>query len=310
MAELEIHEAALIFPPMSEEDYASLKAGIRRSGQRETIKLLGGKVLDGRHRLRACQELGRKPRTEDLPPDTDPVDYVYNENYERRHLNESQKAMVAVEMANFDYGGDRRSDDFKGPRGPLKEPHASQGDTPNMAGDNGDREKVTQAEAAKKMGIHARTVKRAQVVKDHGIPELAAMVKGGEVTVTAAANLARLSKAEQEEAVDAGPKEVKKAAARAKQQGRAKAQPANKRKPRKDRGAPRATEEKVADALTSVQDFVKSWELGGIKAVVSKWEDRKRWQFCDELERLARTLKGYAAEIRALMPGLTGNGSR
>src|SRR5262249_34703483 len=64
--------------------------------QRETIKLLDGKILDGRNRYRVCLELGIEPRTEDLPPATDPLDYVLDVNLHRRHLTDVQRAFVAA----------------------------------------------------------------------------------------------------------------------------------------------------------------------------------------------------------------------
>src|SRR4030095_15316268 len=56
------HELALVFPPMTESEFAALKEDIREHGQHEPITLYEGKMLDGLHRYRACQELGRGAR--------------------------------------------------------------------------------------------------------------------------------------------------------------------------------------------------------------------------------------------------------
>ena len=60
---LRIHEAAGLIPAMSDEEYESLKADIAAHGQREPLVVHEGRVLDGRHRYRACLELGLEPKT-------------------------------------------------------------------------------------------------------------------------------------------------------------------------------------------------------------------------------------------------------
>jgi ParB-like chromosome segregation protein Spo0J len=47
---------------MSEPEFAAFEEDTREQGQQEAIILYEGKILDGLHRHRACQELGREPR--------------------------------------------------------------------------------------------------------------------------------------------------------------------------------------------------------------------------------------------------------
>ena len=47
---------------MREAEFAALVADIRDKGQLEPIWTHQGKIIDGRHRLQACQELGIAPR--------------------------------------------------------------------------------------------------------------------------------------------------------------------------------------------------------------------------------------------------------
>ncbi|MFZ5833268.1 MAG: DNA methyltransferase [Planctomycetota bacterium] len=111
MNTLPIHPAADLFPPMTAEEYAALKADIAANGQREPIALLGGKIVDGRHRYRACTELGIEPRVVHLPDDEDIVSYVTSANLHRRHLTASQRAAVAVQadaMRDAEADGNRR----------------------------------------------------------------------------------------------------------------------------------------------------------------------------------------------------------
>ena len=85
-------------------DFAALVADIKANGLQEPIRTLGGLILDGRNRFRACEQAGVHPRTVDLPTDTDPVKYVVSANIHRRHLSTSQRAMVAAEIANMRNG--------------------------------------------------------------------------------------------------------------------------------------------------------------------------------------------------------------
>lgn len=94
----DVHEYAAAFPAMRQPDYEELRNDIAEHGQREPIVMLDGKILDGRHRDRACRELGIEPRTE--PYDLawgDPLDWVVSVNVKRRHMTASQRSMFAVD---------------------------------------------------------------------------------------------------------------------------------------------------------------------------------------------------------------------
>src|SRR5207249_4739162 len=54
------HAQAVVFPPLSPDRYKALKASIAAHGQQQPIEVQKGTMLllDGRHRLRACNELG------------------------------------------------------------------------------------------------------------------------------------------------------------------------------------------------------------------------------------------------------------
>jgi hypothetical protein len=100
-----IHPAAKLLPPMTDEEYANLKADIKAHGLREPITTLPRKdqdarpmVLDGVHRLRACQEVGVALRFVQLVDPVDPVSYVVSRNVHRRHLTAGQRAMFGVKL--------------------------------------------------------------------------------------------------------------------------------------------------------------------------------------------------------------------
>ena len=92
------HEVTSIFPLMGAQEYASLKADIQQNGLREPLWRYQGKIVDGRHRHRACEEIGIEPSYREWDGQGSLVAFVVRLNLERRHLTSSQKAIVALEI--------------------------------------------------------------------------------------------------------------------------------------------------------------------------------------------------------------------
>lgn len=95
----EPHPAALVIPKPSELEYQDLKTSIAERGQRESIVIYSGMVLDGLSRLRACEELGIKPQTRQYNVETDGPDidaFVIDANVNRRQLTVAQRAAIAL----------------------------------------------------------------------------------------------------------------------------------------------------------------------------------------------------------------------
>ena len=103
---LPLHPLARLCPEMDREQFRELKESIQTRGQDDPIVLAAGQVLDGRHRARACEELGIQPKTITYTGD-DLLGYVIAKNVTRRHLTGSQRAIVAARIANLLHGGDR-----------------------------------------------------------------------------------------------------------------------------------------------------------------------------------------------------------
>lgn len=164
---MKIHPAADIFPRMGEEEYRQFKADIAANGMREPVWIYDGMVLDGRHRLRACEELGIEPSFREYAGD-DPAGFVVSLNLHRRHLDASQRAMVAAKLATLGQG-----------RPELNSPIGL----------------FTQPEAAELLNVGLNSVKRARTVLEDGAPELIEAVERGEIAVSAAAKLAKPPKA-------------------------------------------------------------------------------------------------------------------
>lgn len=90
---MDFHPIAYLFPKMPEEDFQAFKADIKKHGQQLPVLTYEGKIIDGRHRYRACKELGLKLKTKE-------VDYsnewfaVQSMNLRRRHLSASQISAI------------------------------------------------------------------------------------------------------------------------------------------------------------------------------------------------------------------------
>jgi hypothetical protein len=94
------HPLAGLFPLMTGPAFQDLCADIARHGLREPIVLHQDKVLDGRNRLVACIETGTPPAFREWGG-PDPVAFILSANLHRRHLDESQRAMVAAKIATM-----------------------------------------------------------------------------------------------------------------------------------------------------------------------------------------------------------------
>ena len=177
-AELPHHPLASLFPLLDGDEFDALVADIRAYGLRQKIILFEGMILDGRNRYAACLEAGIEPRFE-VFNGADPLAFVVSLNLQRRHLSKSQRAIVAAKIATLKDG--QRSDLVQG---------------------------LPIGRAAEMLNVGERSVARAKAVLDEGIPELATAIERGEISVSAAAELARLPEPEQREIVARGEKEI------------------------------------------------------------------------------------------------------
>src|SRR5690349_1020225 len=105
------HPFSNVFPEMTEAVFEDFKQDIKKNGQVEPVILYERAILDGRHRARALVELGRDIVTREfIGTEGEARAFVISLNLQRRHLDESQRAMIAGRLANIQNGGDRKSD--------------------------------------------------------------------------------------------------------------------------------------------------------------------------------------------------------
>lgn len=177
---IKVHPAADALPLIEGAEFDALVEDIRANGQRTKCVLdhAGEWLVDGRNRKRACERLGIEPQYERLPEGTNIAAYVISTNLKRRHLTESQRAMIAAEIANL-----------------------GQGQRKQTRPDGGFQDGVTQAEAAATAGVGERTVQRAKAVRDKAVPELVQAVKQGKVDLKGAEQVAKLSPKQQRELI-------------------------------------------------------------------------------------------------------------
>jgi ParB-like chromosome segregation protein Spo0J len=93
MATLTLHPVATLFPDLSARDYEALREDIRQHGVKVPILVHGGEILDGRHRYRACRELG-KPCPAVEWNGSHPWLEVQSRNLMRRHLAKEQVCAI------------------------------------------------------------------------------------------------------------------------------------------------------------------------------------------------------------------------
>jgi hypothetical protein len=134
------HPACALLPELSADQYRELVDDIREHGLRHAIvRDEDGLILDGRHRWRACQDLGIEPLTEMFSgSEAAKIALVISENVHRRHLTTQQRAAIGAELATMKSG--------------------ARTDLPPNDG----RSEMSSAQAAKTVGVSPRSVERAK----------------------------------------------------------------------------------------------------------------------------------------------------
>jgi len=96
------HKDANLLPLMDAGALDALAADIEKHGVQQPIVLLGGKVLDGRNRLRACAKRGIKLDAKNFlqfhQNGVSPREFVFTRNLHRRQLTVDQRAALAAEL--------------------------------------------------------------------------------------------------------------------------------------------------------------------------------------------------------------------
>jgi ParB-like chromosome segregation protein Spo0J len=187
-----------LFPPMEPEGLKALAADIKANELKEPICLYEGFILDGNNRYRAFFQAGLEYKLTDqcfcqFDPKTqgDPLTFVVSANLHRRHLTESQRAMIAGQIVTTKLG----SNQYKGKDG-----------------------KIDTAKAAELLAVSETSVKRAKKVYEKAAPEVVDALRKGDLRLGMAVNVVAKPKEQQTQAMaeEKAKAEAQKAAARTK----------------------------------------------------------------------------------------------
>lgn len=278
-----IHPYCDAFPDLSDEELKALAADIKDNGLQNPVWRYGGKIIDGKNRLKACDIADVKPdyrewSTKSVDPlviDKELFDFVLSQNLKRRHLDASQRSMAAAKLAM----------EFDKVHPPKKEEKAeSNGEVDGKKKDEPKEKQVSTLErAAEIMGVSPRSVDSASRVVKSGSTDLQEAVERGDVAVSDAAAVAVLSKAEQNALlakVEKGAPNLRKAAGKK----------LKKPKPSKNAGKPA-----TAFDDSEFDDHMKAM-MGFFDDRVKKFPDKAYHRACvNALDKVAKEFKTWRA---------------
>jgi hypothetical protein len=241
---------ANLFPMVTREHLEELAQDIKDHGLLDPIVLYEGQILDGRCRYLACQIASVEPEFQDYVGD-DPLGFVVSRNLHRRHLTESQRAIVAARLAALKRGANQHSQGL-----PI-------------------------GRAANILNVGARSVARARDVLRRGAPELVTAVEAGEIAVSAAADISGMPESEQRKMIASTPGGSTNAdgQARIKKAGKAARYKTGKSKNQRGAGVPReiapaAEVEKLKSELAAANERQRELEEELETARVAALESR------------------------------------
>lgn len=173
---VKVHPAADLFPLLTGADFDALVQDIDVNGLREPVVFTpAGELLDGRNRWKACKKLGDEPprRIEH----SEPYAYVISTNLHRRHLSESQRAMIGAKIA------DRHDGQRGAPKKAVSVDTASARSKPALL-------PPSRAEASKLLNVGTASIARGRTVLRDGTEDLQNAVAEGTIPISTASRIA------------------------------------------------------------------------------------------------------------------------
>ena len=182
MAQYTQHPLSAAFPPLTADEFASLRDSIADLGVQNAITVFEGQVLDGWNRYCAATELGMDCPERELEAWVDPRAFVLAQNKARRHVTQAQLALATTAVYAW---------------APTGKPKL-----------HTECAVKTASEMADIAGVHRNTIVQAQAVQAKAAPEVVEAVKRGEIGLPKAAAIAKLSPEEQAKAIHKPMREI------------------------------------------------------------------------------------------------------
>jgi hypothetical protein len=174
-----LHPACAAWPQMAAGAFAKLVDDIKSNGLLNPVwRLPDGQIIDGKTRLRACEEAGAEPRFQTYEGD-DPVGFTISQNERRRHMIPAKLALIGEELAKLKHG----TNQYK-----KKVEVLARTSTSNE----------TAGEIAAQLGISKKLISDARIIKERAEPHIIAAVESGELGIKNAAAYARHTLREQQ----------------------------------------------------------------------------------------------------------------
>lgn len=171
------HPLADLFPLIEGAEFDALCEDVRQNGLRHPIQIWNGQIIDGRNRYRALQAMGL---VELGPAWVDDVSHIHERllpahvvslNLRRRHLDETQRALIAAKLADM-------------PAGRPKQKAA--GNAVNLPGfEETAGASVATDDAAALLNVSPRSVRTAKAVLREAPPEVLSEAEQGKASLHA-----------------------------------------------------------------------------------------------------------------------------
>lgn len=157
---LETHSIAERLPLMPEDEFQKLKEDIEDRGLNDAIVMYEGKVLDGRHRVRAFKESGKEIPEDmieylEVNTEAEAIAFVISRNIMRRHLTIAQRAAVGANLVKA-----------------MEE--SSNG--------NGKQRTISIEKAAATVGVHPRRISEIEEISARD-PEITKEIEAGNLSI-------------------------------------------------------------------------------------------------------------------------------
>lgn len=183
---MEFHPVANIFPLLQGQEFEDLRLDIAKNGLIEPIWLHpDGRIIDGRNRWRACDQIGIKPDFRTWNGQGSLIAFVVSLNLHRRHLDSSQKAFISLDILPMLKAEARERQLAQGERGI----EGGRGNTKTLSQkiDEGFEQNDGRAtqQAAQLLGTNRQYVSDAKGIQEKA-PDLASQCRNGKLTISKA----------------------------------------------------------------------------------------------------------------------------